>query len=754
MSSKKRSTYFLLFVIVLCETILLGLDISIFYAVKAKAYMLPTGFIYLKDILASFVFLALYVLVRKGIRLHRDDKSNPVWIEPSRGVWDATVTLVLIIGTVFIYDQTFPEAIYRRISTFGNDFYAPESLYTILKSHVITLLLGSALLAGLITIERLILYKRTKNTTLNFAVFIVASISFALSMAGTVPGEKPGMTSLTLGFFTAILMAVNTFRVSWILPMSRQDKWQIMGLTFIIAICGGILLHVFKFPPYLLWYSSLVGYFLLVITVFVSLYFCVSFLGILIYLPSSRDFERKSEEVRKLYKMSKFITDVFDEEKIYSSLIHFVCESTGPDSFGWFDLYVPSSTASTNGKKTPADLRAVHFSDANQKNSTAYFRTAAVNNVSTTVIDELAKSAEFLWQQVMEQKSIVQVDDIITDKRVNSQISPLRAILKRFKTRQPHEPKLPIGSIVSVPLTTRSELIGIIHIAKDVEFSFVKEDLELITIFADQAAIAIANSRLIKQLIGKERLEQQLEIAREIQFRLLPQQPLEVPGYDMAGISEPAYEVGGDYYDFFPLNEGETITRFGFVIADVSGKGTSAAFYMAELKGVIQSLCKVYRDAPRDLIRKANETLSQSLGKNAYISLLYGVVDVKTNTLALVNAGHCPAASVFGESSGFLKIRGLALGLDKGTIFNRVLTKNIYPLASNDVVVFYTDGVVEAINHAGEQFGYERLLEIVKRSREKSANEIKNDIFEAVAEFTEIGGAVRDDLTLVVVKKQ
>ncbi|ACF12694.1 protein serine/threonine phosphatase [Chloroherpeton thalassium ATCC 35110] len=750
MSSKKRITYLFAFVIVLCEMFLLGLDVSIFYAIKAKTYLLPSGFIYLKDILASLVFIALYALIRKGIRLNRNDQTNPIWIEPSRGAWDAMVTLVLIIGAIFVYDQTFPEAVYRRISNFGLDFYAPESLYTIFKSHFITLLLGSALLAGLITIERLILYKRTKNTAINFALFIIALFGFSFSMAGTVPGAQFSPISLGLGITALILMFINAFRVSWILPMSRQDKWQIMGLTVIIGICGLILLNGFHFPPYLLWYSSFVGHFLLSLTAFVTLYFCVSFLGILIYLPSSRDFERKSEEVRKLYKMSKFITDVFDEDKIYTSLIRFVCESIGENSLGWFDLYVPNSVS----EKAAGTFHTVHYTDVSGTKQVAHFRTVATNNVSSNIIAEMQRSAGFIWQQVLEKKDIVQVDDMVTDKRLNAKIPPIHAVLKRLNIRKRHpKPLFPIGSIVSVPLTMRSELIGIIHVAKDVEFSFIREDLELITIFADQAAIAIDNSRLIKQLIGKERLEQQLEIAREIQSRLLPQEPLQVPGFDMAGISEPAYEVGGDYYDFFQLDDGDEISRFGIVIADVSGKGTSAAFYMAELKGIIQSLCKVYPDAPRDLLKKANETLSQSLGKNAYISLLYGVVDVKENTLSLVNAGHCPAAAVMNKNPSYLKLQGLALGLDTGKIFNQVVSKNIYPLADGDVIVFYTDGVVEAINHEGKQFGYDRLLKIVNQSREKNAKDITNDIFTAVNDFTKTGGAVRDDLTLVVVKK-
>jgi serine phosphatase RsbU (regulator of sigma subunit) len=308
-----------------------------------------------------------------------------------------------------------------------------------------------------------------------------------------------------------------------------------------------------------------------------------------------------------------------------------------------------------------------------------------------------------------------------------------------------------IGSIVSVPLMARNKLIGVLCVAKDVEYGFVKEDLELITTFADQAAVAIDNSRLIRELIDKERLQQELLVAQKIQLRLLPQSQPTLNGFQLDGVSYPAYEVGGDYFDYVQI--GTHSTTVGIIIADVSGKGTSAAFYMAELKGVVQSLARIYPNSPKEFLCKANETIARGLAKASFISALYGIIDAERNLLHLSNAGHCPAIVVQADEAKLVKMKGLALGLDKGPLFSRHISEAHIELNMGDVVVLYTDGVIEAVDKHGEQFGYERLMDVVRLARQKNASEIKNDIFNAVNFFTNDGGAVRDDLTIVVLKR-
>jgi Serine phosphatase RsbU, regulator of sigma subunit len=150
---------------------------------------------------------------------------------------------------------------------------------------------------------------------------------------------------------------------------------------------------------------------------------------------------------------------------------------------------------------------------------------------------------------------------------------------------------------------------------------------------------------------------------------------------------------------------------------------------------------------------RANETIARGLEKASFISALYGIIDTERNLFQLSNAGHCPAVVVQGDDARLIKMKGLALGLDKGTLFSQHVSETHIELNIGDVVVLYTDGVIEAVDKHEEQFGYDRLMEVVRLSRKKTASEIKNDIFNAVNFFTNDGGAVRDDLTIVVLKR-
>jgi serine phosphatase RsbU (regulator of sigma subunit) len=186
------------------------------------------------------------------------------------------------------------------------------------------------------------------------------------------------------------------------------------------------------------------------------------------------------------------------------------------------------------------------------------------------------------------------------------------------------------------------------------------------------------------------------------------------------------------------------------VIADVSGKGVSAAFYMAEVKGIILSLSKVC-STPKELLLFANQTLMESLDKNAFISAIYGVLDTRNATITLARAGHCPAVHISGESVELVKPNGLGLGLTSGPQFEQEIEERSIKLQKGDICIFYTDGITEARNADMEEYGYERLMQIAKDSRNYSADELKDRILYNVRTF--IGqGTYNDDVTLIVVK--
>ncbi|MBP1683476.1 MAG: Serine phosphatase RsbU subunit sigma, partial [Ignavibacteriaceae bacterium] len=186
-----------------------------------------------------------------------------------------------------------------------------------------------------------------------------------------------------------------------------------------------------------------------------------------------------------------------------------------------------------------------------------------------------------------------------------------------------------IFSVVSVsPIKTRGETQGILVAAKGTGQIFTQDDLSAIETFSDYASVAIENSRLLEESIEKERLEKELDVAREIQRKILPLNVPEYPNLQIASVFIPAFEVGGDYYDFFKISE----TKLGFVIADVSGKGISAAFIMAEVKGIFESLSKTI-EKPKEILIKANDILKDALDSKSFVSAAYGYFDMTEKKL-------------------------------------------------------------------------------------------------------------------------
>jgi serine phosphatase RsbU (regulator of sigma subunit) len=266
------------------------------------------------------------------------------------------------------------------------------------------------------------------------------------------------------------------------------------------------------------------------------------------------------------------------------------------------------------------------------------------------------------------------------------------------------------------------------------------------TTFADHVSIAIENSRLISKSIERERLHQEIMVAQRMQKRLLPQSLPNLSSAEFAAVSESSLEVGGDYYDVITLPD----ERIGIVVGDVSGKGVSAAFYMAEVKGIVMSLSKICR-TPRELLSRANDALMETLEKNMFISAIYGVLDVQKATLTLARAGHCPVIYISHNSVELIRSTGMGLGLTNSVQFEQTTEERTINLQRGDICIFYTDGITESRNAEMEEYGYERLMQIANKYADCSADEMKEQILSSVRTF--IGqGTYNDDVTLIVMK--
>ena len=261
---------------------------------------------------------------------------------------------------------------------------------------------------------------------------------------------------------------------------------------------------------------------------------------------------------------------------------------------------------------------------------------------------------------------------------------------------------------------------------------------------------------LLQTAAEKKRLDEELRIARQIQMSLLPRGPLDVPGLGITALCVPAREVGGDYYDFFHLPD----DRIGVLIADVAGKGTSAALYMAELKGLVLALSQT-ESSPRQLLINVNRIISENLDSRSFITMTYAVIDRRKNVMTYCRAGHTPLLYLPGPGSSHpnsgvqvLTPDGMVVGLripGAAEKFAHHLEEDRLQLSVGDVIVFFTDGITEAMNRGEDLFGEARLGRIVEEHGHLESSELRERILREIEAF--VGSADQhDDMTMILLK--
>jgi sigma-B regulation protein RsbU (phosphoserine phosphatase) len=299
-----------------------------------------------------------------------------------------------------------------------------------------------------------------------------------------------------------------------------------------------------------------------------------------------------------------------------------------------------------------------------------------------------------------------------------------------------------------LPLRAQDRVVGEIVLGpKKSEEPYSPADVRLLESVANQAALAIENNQLTAEMAQaaalREKVRREMEIAREVQARLLPQTLPEVPGLELAGFSKPALDIGGDYYDFYLLAGG----RLACVIADVSGKGVGSALLMASIQGILRSMTAEAAGALGPKLRRVNELVCDLSASSKYATLFFGVYDPPARRLTYVNCGHCEPFVLRGGDVFFLREGGPVVGLFRGAQYQ----EGAIDLQPGDLLVGYTDGFSEALNERDEEWGEEALLELVRRNRERTPEEILQAMVAGAEAFA--GGAPQsDDRTAIVVR--
>jgi serine phosphatase RsbU (regulator of sigma subunit) len=302
-----------------------------------------------------------------------------------------------------------------------------------------------------------------------------------------------------------------------------------------------------------------------------------------------------------------------------------------------------------------------------------------------------------------------------------------------------------IHSLMAVPLQTQQEVIGLIYVDSRLFVrEFTPDDLNLLTVLANVAAIRIDHERYLQLQRTEQRRTRELEQAAEIQRSILPRQPPQVTGLDLAGHNAPCRTVGGDYYDFIPCADG----RLAVVLGDVAGKGMAAAMLMSNLQARVQMLTESLVDLAT-LMSRLDKSLAARCPSNRFITLFLCVIDPRSGDMCFCNAGHNPALIV--RNSGAVE-RLTALGTVLGVLPELGYEEQRGRLEPGDILALYSDGITEATDAEGEEFGEDRLARLLVERRGESAEAVVGAIAGAVSDWCP-SEVADDDITLLVVRR-
>ncbi len=306
-------------------------------------------------------------------------------------------------------------------------------------------------------------------------------------------------------------------------------------------------------------------------------------------------------------------------------------------------------------------------------------------------------------------------------------------------------------SAMLAPLQYGEHELGVLLVARGPEAdAFLASEFQIFKAIAEQSAFALSTALIFSEAAEKKRLDQDLQVAHEIQRILLPSSSPDVAGFQVAGINIPARQVSGDYYDYINVDDGHC----GVAIADVSGKGVPASLIMAMCRSVLRSQAGA-QHSPAAVLRRVNEQLFPDIKEDMFISMAYAILDRSSPTITLCRAGHDAPLHYKAQDRSVVRVNppGMALGIDSGGVFDRVTADFSLRLEPDDCLILYTDGVTEALDADGEEFGMENLVRAILASASDGAAAVITRLTDDLRTF--VGSQPQhDDITLIVIRKK
>jgi len=561
-----------------------------------------------------------------------------------------------------------------------------------------------------VLLKELIYVQQAKKTHLNFTllvVFILFHMIYALAGGEEIKlisfdrfGSYRYMFPNTICFpFVLLLAFINGFRCKWIHYLNKRQK---IGFFIYFMLVAPFAVHVlFMTGNTVHNYSLVIGAYTRCLFVVYLIYSAMSLIGILSLLPSAGLLDRKIREIQSLQTLSSTIGSVFDREELIAKTTELAMKVVNAD-FTWLELKdgIAFQLSGTHGIKSEAIER---------------------------IPDEVRKA---IRSESMRGEEALLINDINKSKKTKE--------IKKWGRKA--------GSLLAAPLLIQRKERGILYAVKRETFGFVEESRALFQSFADQVAVALENAHLVQVTIDQEVYREELRVAHEAQMRILPQTMPEIEGIELDAFCATANEIGGDFYDLIPVGE----DRMDIVVGDVSGKGASAAFYMAELKGVIQALAPHFT-SPKKILVEVNGFLKNHFEPDTFVTMVYGILLPQAKQIKLVRAGHPPVGWIRQKKVEWIEPKGLGLGLAHDASFTKSLQEKVLHLKKGDIVFFYTDGVSEARNDKGDEYGEEVLTETLLDLHSQGAQEILTEIRRRLDTFTR-GVPRHDDVTLLAMR--
>ncbi len=644
----------------------------------------------LRTVLLEIFFIALFFYYKfiTG-RAERVNFIDLLWRVFATGLLATIVSL-----TIFLFYQLL-----------GNSRLA-ENIFLINFFYLIIFGLVTAFLTSTLMVwKELILYQKSKRLLTLWSVFeYTLLLSILLSFFPLNPIGYFYSTVLLVLLVLGLVLSVN---LKWVAYLDFRQKWKSIIIMMAIAI---FLAYFFlDLNSYAQNYSQVLpmelqdNLYISALFGFTFIYSLFSLLVILFNLPTSSVFEQKLEEVINFQRLSQSTQDGYNVEQIYEILLD-------------------------------SSVKAV-FADA-----------------AWIEVEDGTKSL-LLTKNISKDKVKVLKDQLQDEVNQPEIIRPLPLPLPNEDYRQRRKRhrmlKLPeYRSVLWIPLIVKNTNIGVLVILKEVADGYNKEMIGIINTFASQACISVENFQLLGETLENERYKEELKIANRVQRSLLPKKPISNDAFDIVAFSEAADQVGGDYYDIYQINH----HKFIIIIGDVSGKGTSAAFHMSQMKGVFHSLAQLDL-SPDKFLEYANSALSRCLEKTSFITASFFVVDIEQRSIEFARAGHCPTLyySAQEKHACFLESKGLGLGILRDKRFNNYIEVNKKNYQSGDVVVLYTDGITEALNAEHEQFGYERLKCNIEKNADKEPALQQQLLIQQLYDFC--GNRILDDdYTVLIIR--